>query len=123
MKVLVTGDREWGPEHVDIVFRELSQFPVGTIIIHGACRGVDTIADLVGKALGFTVRDYPARFDVLGPIAGPMRNQHMIDAEHLDHEPIDLVLAFHHNISESRGTKSMIKIAEDAGLTTRLVEN
>ena len=123
MKVLVTGDREWGPDDVDLVFRELSKLPPGTIIVHGVCRGVDTIAGIVAEQLGFTVREYPARWDVLGRAAGQIRNQVMIDHEHLEREPIDLVLAFHYNISASKGTSGMISLAQRAGLNVQLISS
>lgn len=121
MKVLVTGSRSWTDARVHIILRELEAFGPGTIIIHGDQFGVDKMSGIVGDALGYVVRAYAARWDELRNWAGPVRNQHMINVEHLPHEPIDLVLAFHENISESIGTSDMIRAAKLAGIPHRIV--
>lgn len=121
MKILVTGDRYW--TDIDCVYLTLKEFPAETIIIHGACKGADTACDLVARALGFTVRDYPAQWTGCDRSAGPIRNQKMLDCEHVNHEPIDLCLAFHDNIDDSRGTKDMVKRAQKAKILTRLIRS
>ncbi len=113
MKVLVTGSRDWTVQHVDIIYRELVKLPPGTIVVHGAAPGVDEIAGLVAAELGLVVRDYPARWDVFGrKAAGPIRNRHMFFSEHVIDEPIDLVLAFHEDISKSKGTRDMLTVVK-----------
>lgn len=119
MKVLVTGDREWND--VKTVVDVLEQLPPGTILIHGACRGADVTCAAVAEALGFTVRAYPADWDKYRKGAGPIRNQQMITEEHRPEEPIDLCLAFHNNIANSKGTRDMMKRAAKAEITTRLI--
>ena len=119
MKVLVTGDREWDDFETTLV--ELEKLPSGSIIIHGGCRGADTIAGEIAKALGFTVRVYPADWARYGRGGGVVRNRQMLKEENLPGEPIDLVLGFHKNIKESRGTRDMLKVSDDAGVKTRLV--
>lgn len=122
MKLLITGSRDWESlEHFEIIHRELSKFPAGTILVHGACGGVDTIAALIARELRFVVRDYPADWDRYGPkAAGMIRNHAMLKAEHLPEEPVDLVLAFHEDIENSRGTKGMVRIAKKASVPTLL---
>jgi len=119
MKILVTGDREWFD--IKTIVDTLEQFPSGTILIHGACRGADVTCAAVAEALGFIVKEYPAEWDRYLHGAGPIRNQLMITKEHRSDEPIDLCLAFHNNISQSRGTRDMMKRAEKANITTRLI--
>lgn len=114
MKALVTGDRDWSD--VKLIVDTLEQLPPGTIVVHGACRGADTIAGEVAKALGFVVRAYPADWDSFKFRAGPIRNQLMLDEEHREEEPIDLVIAFHDDIGHSKGTKDMVKKALKAGI-------
>lgn len=116
--MLVTGDREWSD--IETVVAVLSQLPAGTIIIHGACRGADNTCAAVAEALGFVVRDYPADWDRFPKAAGPIRNQQMLDVEHRPDEPIDLCLAFHNDIINSRGTRDMIKRARKAKIEVRL---
>lgn len=119
MKVLVTGDREWSD--IKTVIDTLEQLPAGTILVHGACRGADNICAAVAEALGFVVRPYPADWDRYHKGAGPVRNQQMLTEEHRADEPIDLCLAFHNNIESSRGTRDMIRRAEKAKITVRLI--
>lgn len=124
MKVLITGDREWfSDRHVDVIYAELSALPAGTVIVHGAARGVDTIADVIARALDFTVRPYPANWSLYGKkAAGPIRNRKMLNDEHNNSkEPIDVVLAFHDSLDESKGTKDMVSISNKAGIVVKLI--
>lgn len=106
---------------MEIVARELKCFPLGTILIHGDCRGADTIARLIGEELGFNIRSYPADWDAFHIAAGAIRNREMLKKENIPEEPIDLVLAFHQNIKESKGTKDMLRISSIAGVQFRLI--
>ncbi len=118
MKVLICGSRDWvdrGP-----IERELRKLPGGTIVVHGAARGADTIAGDVAHDLGFEVRRYPADWEMHGKSAGPIRNALMLMKEHLPEEPIDLLLAFSRNLATSRGTLDMIRQAKSAGVPRRL---
>lgn len=114
-KILVTGDRDWND--VECVVEKLKGYrPETTIVVHGACQGADTIADVVAKAYGYEVRSYPAAWKAFGTRAGPIRNQEMLDKEHRPDEPIDLVLAFHRNLKKSKGTRHMLEISKAAGI-------
>lgn len=106
MKVLVTGDRNW--TNREVIERELRKLPPGSIVVHGAARGADSIAGEIARRLGFEVRPYPADWDTHGKAAGPMRNAEMLRREHLLHSPIEKVLAFHSDFENSRGTKDMV---------------
>ncbi len=77
------------------------------IIIHGAANGADTIAGMAAKELGLEVMEFPAEWSKHGKRAGPIRNQQMLD----EGRP-NGVIAFHEDISRSKGTKHMIKIAK-----------
>lgn len=109
MKILVCGDRHW--KRMDIIERELKKFPPGTIVIHGAAKGADTLGGFVADKLGFKVIPFDAKWKIYGRAAGPIRNQQMID----EGKP-ELVLAFHENISESLGTKDMVNRARGVGI-------
>ena len=79
-RVLVFGSRAWADE--DTILQRLSRFPAGTVVIHGAAAGADTIAARVAKALGFVVIGEPVtkeEWDAHGLKAGPRRNQRMLD--------------------------------------------
>ncbi len=115
MKVIVCGDRNWlGWAAIE---RELERLPAGTTIIHGAARGADTIASVLGVRMGFHVKVYPAQWEQFGRAAGAIRNKWMLDAGP------DLVLAFHSDIRQSKGTANMIEIAKKAGVEVKLFED
>lgn len=85
-------------------------------IIHGAARGADTIADICAQLLGYEIERYPANWDEHGRAAGPIRNQEMLDTG------IDLCIAFHYDLSNSKGTANMIRRCERAGIPVYKVE-
>lgn len=122
MKVLVCGSRDWVDQAP--IERELRKLPPGTILVHGAARGVDNIAGYVGKLLGFTVRAYPADWDKHGKAAGPIRNSLMLQREHPDPDGvyIDRVLAFHRDPSLGKGTKNMVEQASKAQPTIHITK-
>jgi len=47
-------------------------------IIHGGCRGVDSIAGEIARQRDIPCREFPANFSY-GKIGGPARNQAMVD--------------------------------------------
>lgn len=114
MKVLITGDRNWKDRQA--IFRVLYGLPEDTIIINGDCCGADRLSTDVARELNFETHVYPADWDNLGKKAGPLRNRAMLHQE----EP-DLVLAFHSNIKESKGTKDMCRYAKGQGVPVILV--
>lgn len=117
-KILVTGDREW--DDIQRVVEALQVYAPGTVLVHGACRGADLICAAVGEALGFVVRGYPADWAAYPRAAGPIRNQQMLTEEHWSDGPIDVCLAFHDHIEDSKGTADMVYRAEKAHIPTVL---
>jgi hypothetical protein len=111
MKILITGDRNW-TNRLEMS-KVLSKFSPGTTIVNGGCRGADKMSTEIGKELGFDVIIVEADWRI-GRAAGPIRNQKMLDLKP------DIVLAFHENLSESKGTKDMIKKAEKKGYEVRI---
>lgn len=106
-RVLCTGDRNWNNE--EIVRSALATIGPGTTIMQGMCRGADLQVRKVAVELGIPVEDYPADWSV-GKRAGPMRNQEMVNKC-----PV-LVMAFHNNIYNSRGTLDCVKRGLKAGI-------
>jgi hypothetical protein len=113
MRVVVCGDRNWTDRNR--IFRALSKLPPDTEIIHGACRGADILAGEEAKKLGLVVREFPADWS-LGRAAGPIRNRKM-----LDEKPI-LVIAFHSDIKNSKGTADTIREANKRGIKTLVID-
>jgi hypothetical protein len=114
MIVLVCGGRDF--TDADYLFQTLDdlhrQDPI-TTVVHGAARGVDTLAEDWAISRAIAVRDYPADWDTYGKAAGPIRNQQM-----LDHGMPDYVVAF----PGGRGTQDMIDRAMLKGLQVVVVD-
>ncbi len=109
MRVLVTGDRHWYQKN--IIYNRLATLPKDTVVIHGVARGADQLAGQCADELGFETEEYPADWKRYGRAAGPIRNSQML----LTGKP-DLVLAFHDDLANSKGTKNMVMISEKASI-------
>ena len=104
MRVLVCGDRNWTDEKTIEDF--IKTLPKDTVIIEGEASGADTITRKVAEGYGLEVLKFPAEWNKYGRAAGPIRNSKMID----EGKP-NIVVAFHNNLSKSKGTKNMIEQA------------
>jgi len=110
-RVLVCGDRNWTDE---LAIRSwlcwLQDWGFDTVI-EGEARGADTIARNEARLCGMEVVKFPADWKLYHKAAGAIRNKQML----VEGKP-DLVLAFHSDIERSKGTKLMLKLAQDAGV-------
>jgi hypothetical protein len=136
MRILICGDRNWTDrekiaQQLQIIAKvhELTLHETGVeefyckpnmdegfqpgwseiLVIHGAARGADRIAGEEAAKIGFEVKAFPISSEDWAHFkggAGPIRNQLMLD----EGKP-DLVLAFHSNLEESKGTKDMVNRA------------
>lgn len=111
MRVLICGDRNW--DNIEAVDSVISILPSNAVVIHGACRGADSIAGEVAELYNLKVEEYPADWDEYGRAAGPIRNRQMLK----EGKP-DVVIAFHEDLSKSKGTKDMVNAAKKAGIPT-----
>lgn len=116
MRVLVCGDRNWkDPVPIAEALIDLYISNDDVTVVEGCARGADRIAEHLGEYLSDNpVEHHPAQWMKYGKAAGPIRNQEMLDSG------IDLVLAFHNNIEESKGTWDMINRATKAGILVLL---
>ena len=117
---IVTGDRyahqdDWS----HVIATALADHDV-TAVVHGDARGIDAIAADVAGGMGVEVIAFPADWNKHGKGAGPIRNTQMLD--YLRDQVISgnagIVLAFHPDISSSKGTKNMAGQAKRAGIQT-----
>lgn len=112
MRLLICGDRNWND--LSIIYTAICKIlsiqwangDYGITIIEGEAKGADLMGKEVANNLGLVCLAYTAHWDQWGRAAGPIRNRVMLK----EGKP-DLVLAFHDNISASKGTKDMITIA------------
>src|SRR5262245_24371218 len=102
MKVLVCGDRNWTDrEAVFARLDGLNRIHDVELVIEGDATGADRMAGEWAVEREVPLSVWPAQWNRYGRGAGPRRNQQM-----LDQHP-DAVLAFHHDLGESRGTADM----------------
>lgn len=109
-RALVCGSREGFDEAT--VFRVLDQEWPG-FVIFGDCRGPDAFASRWASVNEMDVARFKADWKKHGKLAGPIRNQQMID----EGRPTE-VIAFWDG--ESRGTLDMIRRAVKAGIPVKI---
>jgi len=113
LKVLVCGSRDW--EDYDTVLERLKSLPTGIAIIEGAAKGADTMAKTAAQELGLSVIEVPADWKRYGRAAGPIRNKEMLDLEPA------LVIAFHKDITASKGTANCVEEARKRDIPVEIV--
>src|SRR4051794_11972832 len=111
-KVLVTGARE---QHAsDALYVQLEarvhllvqpRKPDRVMVIEGGATGVDRASKIFATKFGIHVAQVDALWPFYHNAAGPKRNTVMLALAP------DLVLAFHPDLSKSRGTKNMVEQA------------
>jgi YspA, cpYpsA-related SLOG family len=106
MKVIVCGDRRWTDRDFihDVIAEEITKHVTSLVIVEGDARGADTIAGQVARALHLDLVIVPADWNTHGKAAGPIRNKQMLDYI----LPDGMIIAFHNNLHESKGTKNMV---------------
>lgn len=110
-RILICGDRNYKDwlkvqDYLNTISRT-------TIIIHGGARGADSLAGNLATSLNMKVIKFPAEWDKYGKAAGVLRNQQMLDDGHPD-----LVVYFHKDLENSKGTKDMVTRAVDNKIKT-----
>jgi len=107
LKILVCGDRYWDSK---LIIRKWLEYLKPSLVIEGECEGADILARKAAEELGIPVDPHPANWHRYHLGAGPIRNREMLDVKP------DLVLAFHFDIAESRGTADTLFEAEKRGI-------
>jgi hypothetical protein len=121
--VVVCGDRNWTREIP--ILRRLAAFHKGTTIVTGGAPGADSIAHKIAEDLELKTTVIYAHWrhhplcpsdctEITGKAAGPIRNRKM-----LNYNP-QLVVGFHQNIRESKGTLDCLLEALERGIPVEL---
>lgn len=120
--VIVTGDRHAEADGWWTCIATQLQISAGydrLVVIHGAARGIDSIADQVcADYPSMAPIPMPAQWNLYGNKAGPIRNEQMLIVlmKLQNHGYTVSVLAFHDQIGESKGTKHMVNTALKVGI-------
>ena len=109
-KVLVCGSRNWRDRELIKAAMLRHGCSAEDILFHGNCAGADLIAEDVGMALGMHIVAFKPNWRHFKLAAGPIRNGLM-----LSFLP-DMIIAFHDDIKNSKGTKNMVSLARTAGV-------
>jgi hypothetical protein len=118
MNILVCGSRDWNDfTTIKKYLEELkttdnnTQQPI--TIIHGGCKGADSIAGYLAGQLGFQVRVFKADWSKYGKAAGPIRNQQMLDEGHPNLDALE----------NSKGTLDMVSRARKAEINVIVIKS
>lgn len=84
----------------------------GIEIVSGTARGADSLGEVYAKKRGFAIKRFPANWDLYKKRAGYIRNSEMA-------EYADACVVFWDR--QSRGSKHMIDLAQEKGLSVRVV--
>ena len=116
-RVLICGSRDWTNRGA-IVSALLSIGPENIeCVIEGECRGADRLGRVVARDLEISVMKFPADWVTYKKAAGPIRNKQMLD----EGKPT-IVLAFHKDLKNSRGTADMLRQARKAGVSVVVID-
>lgn len=116
MRVLVCGDRHYTDEaRVHEALSALDRIDGIDVIIEGCASGADSFGASWARQAGKPLRHFPPEWSKYGRAAGPKRNHDML----VEGRP-DLILAFHDNLAESRGTADMVRQARRVHLPVRV---
>jgi len=115
IRLLVCGSRHWTDREAIRAELVRQALPPGSVVIHGAARGADTLAGEVAREMGLAVEEYPADWSQ-GKKAGPLRNERMVR----ECRP-DRAVGFTTDLQASVGTRDCLRRAYQAGVPVRVV--
>lgn len=123
LALIVPGDRNWADrQFLFSVLDGLDAQKRIDIVICGHARGADQCGHAWGVARGRTVHCFPAQWEKHGRAAGPIRNQVMLDDLVSLRDSHDImVVGFHDDFANSRGTQDMIRRSREAGVYAAVV--
>jgi hypothetical protein len=128
--IIITGDRNatretWRKIVLQTILCEIPNAPLSRtnysyVIIHGAARGIDSLAhEICLESRGFSEIPMLAQWKTHGKAAGPRRNEKMLKVLlTLRETGYEIAVhAFHDSITISRGTGHMVRIAREADVS------
>jgi len=116
LRLLVCGDRHWSD--YETIFNTIASLGKVDVVIVGDADGADRLARRAASGLGILTRMFIAEWKKYGKGAGPIRNRRMIK----EGKP-NLVVAFHNDLSKSKGTRDTVELARKFGIPVRLVKS
>lgn len=120
--VLCCGDRNWGnSSKIEKALKEEMRKSSIDYVIEGGANGADYLSKKVAQKMKIQVIEFLPNWENLSYAAGPIRNSKQLEvAMTLSDEPL-IVLAFHSDIKNSKGTKDMVNKAKKEGVKVRII--
>jgi len=122
-RIIIAGSRQFND--YEKMLKTLDEFGVHLIntidtveIISGHAPGADALGEKFAKAYGYPLKIFPADWKKYGRATGPIRNEQM--AKYAAKADRGILIAF--PIGESKGTRNMIKLAQQYGFEVEIVE-
>lgn len=122
--ILGCGDRHWKDykKIYNWLYHYHKRDPV-TFVLAGGASGADTLIKKAAMALGIQSVELAANWYFFKQSAGPIRNSMQLKLLLALHKYNSImVLAFHSDIKNSKGTKNMVKQAKKAGVKVRIIK-
>ena len=113
---MVSGDRNY--KHKSVIETAIKRFDKSKVtIIHGGCRGADSLAEQVCKQNSFVSKIFYPDYDKYGsPRCFHIRNDEMLKIA-------NILLVFHTDLQNSKGTKSVFNKAMKIKLPIEVYPN
>ena len=112
IKVIIAGGRDFNNyEELSLFCDKILANQKDVEIVSGTANGADKLGERYARERGYAIKQFPADWDGLGKRAGHVRNAQMA-------EYADALIAFWD--SKSKGTQSMIGLANAAKLKVRI---
>jgi len=95
--------------------KRLDQIGEMVNLIEGGAPGADSLAREYAIRANWAYTEVPAIWRLHGKAAGPIRNRQMLDMGP------ELVIAFHHDYQNSKGTKDCVEEAKRRGIPVEII--
>lgn len=119
-RAIFCGSRNWdAPAPIFSKLNDVLEKHPDLVVVHGAGRGADLIAQALCEWMDIPFEPYPADWGQLGNRAGPVRNQQMVDSG------VEAVYAFKAGFCRSLqggGSEDMVRRALDVGVPAMVIE-
>lgn len=118
-RILITGSRMLTDYNLvrDAIAKAAAELGPDAVVVHGAARGADRLAERAARELDLPTEAHPADWDREGRAAGVLRNQRMVSAG------ADVCLVFLRAGAANIGTKDCWRRADRAGIPCRVHES
>jgi len=120
VRIVATGSREWTADHVvrNVLAGKVAEGRIDLLCEGGEPNGADTVVRVAAQKLAIPTVTVWACWERYSRGAGPVRNRLMLEIVHPD-----LLVAFHDDLTKSRGTVDCVEQAAARGIRVELYDS